>query len=103
MTTDAPLQSSMEIRFWDKGNPIVFYDGNFNRFNGAPYICESPGSFRFRIEILLDKNSIEGYIDRGKLHIAEALKKPKSNNGIEIKGDVIVHSFELAELKSIWK
>jgi len=35
--------------------------------------------------------------------IAEALKIPKTNNGVEIKGDVKIHSFEIAELKSIWK
>jgi hypothetical protein len=84
-------------------NPIIYYDGNFNRFNGAPYICETPGSFRFNIEILLDKNSVEGYIDHGKLHIVEALKNPKSDQGLELKGDIKVHSFEVAEMKSIWK
>jgi hypothetical protein len=86
-----------------KGNPIIYYDGNFNRFNGAPYICETPGSFRFNIEILLDKNSVEGYIDHGKLHIVEALKNPKSDQGLELKGDIKVHSFEVSEMKSIWK
>jgi hypothetical protein len=90
-----------EILYRD--NPIIYYDGNYNRFNWAPYICETPGSFRFNIEILLDKNSVEGYIDHGKLHIVEALKNPKSDQGLELKGDIKVHSFEVAEMKSIWK
>ena len=90
-----------EILYRD--NPIIYYDGNYNRFNGAPYICETPGSFRFNIEILLDKNSVEGYIDHGKLHIVEAPKNPKSDQGLELKGDIKVHSFEVAEMKSIWK
>jgi sucrose-6-phosphate hydrolase SacC (GH32 family) len=91
----------MEIHF--KGSPIIYYDGNFNRINGAPYVNESPTSFRFNIEILLDKNSVEGYIDHGKLHITEALKNPKNSMGIEVVGDVKIHSFEIAEMKSIWK
>jgi hypothetical protein len=90
-----------EILYRD--NPIIYYDGNYNRFNWAPYICETPGSFRFNIEILLDKNSVEGYIDHGKLHIVEALKNSKSDQGLELKGDIKVHSFEVSEMKSIWK
>lgn len=100
---DVELDKGLGLEIHYKGNPIIYYDGNFNRFNGAPYICENPGSFRFTIEMLVDKNSVEGYIDHGKLHIAEALKIPKTNNGVEIKGDVKIHSFEIAELKSIWK
>jgi len=37
------------------------------------------------------------------LHIVEALKNPKSDQGLELKGDIKVHSFEVAEMKSIWK
>lgn len=103
MTMDIEIDKGLGLEIHYKGNPIIYYDGNFNRFNGAPYICENPGSFRFTIEVLIDKNSVEGYIDKGKLHIAEALKKENSNNGIEIKGDVKIHSFDIAELKSIWK
>jgi hypothetical protein len=52
--------------------------------------------------MLIDKNSVEGYIDNGKLHIAEALKKSKSETGIQINGDVVIHSMELYEMNSIW-
>ena len=100
---DIEIDKGLGAEIFYKGNPIIYYDGNFNRFNGAPYICEKPGSFRFNIEILLDKNSVEAYIDHGKLHIVEALKNPKSTQGLELKGDIKVHSFEVAEMKSIWK
>ena len=103
ITMDIEIDKGLGAEVFYKGNPIIYYDGNFNRFNGAPYICETPGSFRFNIEILLDKNSVEGYIDHGKLHIVEALKNPKSDQGLELKGDIKVHSFEVAEMKSIWK
>jgi sucrose-6-phosphate hydrolase SacC (GH32 family) len=48
------------------GNPVVYFDGNFNRFNGAPYICDKPGIFRFSIEVILDRTSVETYIGKGK-------------------------------------
>jgi len=103
LTMDIEIDKGVGMEIHYKGNPIIYYDGNFNRFNGAPYICETPGSFHFKIEMFVDKNSVEGYIDHGKLHIAEALKQPLSNVGIEIKGDVKIHSFDLAVMKSIWK
>jgi len=102
ITMDIEIDKGLGAEIFYKGNPVIYYDGNFNRFNGAPYICDQPGSFRFNIEILLDKNSVEGYIDHGKLYIAEALKKPISENGLELKGDIKVHSIQVAEMKPIW-
>ena len=99
---DVEIDKGLGLEILYKGNPVIYYDGNYNRFNGAPYICQNPGSFRFTIEMLIDKNSVEGYIDNGKLHIAEALKKSKSETGIQINGDVIIHSMELYEMNSIW-
>jgi sucrose-6-phosphate hydrolase SacC (GH32 family) len=99
---DVELDKGLGLEIHYQGNPVIYYDGNFNRFNGAPYICEQPGSFRFTIEMLIDKTSVEGYIDHGKLFIAEGLKPAKSGDGLRIRGDVKVHSFELYELKSIW-
>jgi len=90
----------LEILF--RGNPVIYYDGNFNRFNGAPYICETPGKFRFTIEMLLDRTSVEGYIDHGKLFIAEGLKKEASPEGLKLKGQLNIHSLEVHEMKSIW-
>ena len=90
----------LEILF--KGNPVIYYDGNYNRFNGAPYTSEKPGRFRFAIEMLLDKTSVEGYIDRGKLFIAEELKKDASPDGLQLKGQLKIHSVEVHEMKSIW-
>ena len=99
---DVEIDKGLGLEILYKGNPVIYYDGNYNRFNGAPYICQTPGSFRFTIEMLIDKNSVEGYIDNGKLHIAEALKKSKSETGIQINGDVNIHSMELFEMNSIW-
>ena len=103
ITMDIEMDKGVGMEIHYHGNPIIYYDGNFNRINGAPYVNENPKSFRFNIEILLDKNSVEGYIDHGKLHISEALKNPKNTMGVEVYGDVKIHSFEIAEMKSIWK
>ncbi|HBQ81810.1 MAG TPA: hypothetical protein DD745_02870, partial [Bacteroidales bacterium] len=85
-----------------RGNPVVSFDGNFNRINGAPYICDKPGIFRFNIEIILDRTSVEAYIGNGKLFISEVLKEKKSDEGLAFKGGLKIHSLEVNELKSIW-
>src|SRR5690606_23038601 len=85
-----------------KGNSILHYDGNFNRFNGAPYSFDINNGFRFKVEILIDKSSVESFIDDGRLYLSGGLKNPINSNGLEIKGSVTIHSLELAELRSIW-
>jgi hypothetical protein len=97
------IMHGLKLEVHYQGNPIVYYDGNFNRFNGAPYICDEPGNFRFQIEFLLDKTSVEAYIGNGKLFISEQLKKEKPEAGLSIKGQIKVHAIELFELSSIWK
>jgi len=91
---------TMEI--WFRGHRMLHYDGNFNRFNGAPYTSNEPGRFRFNIEMLIDKTSVESYIDKGRLFISEALQRPSPGKGLEIKGDVQIHSIYVSNLKSIW-
>jgi len=90
----------LEVLF--RGNPVVYFDGNYNRFNGAPYICDKTGIFRFNIEIILDRTSVEAYIGNGKLFISEGLKEKKSDDGLAFKGDLKINSLEVNELKSIW-
>ena len=89
-----------EVKF--RGNPVVSFDGSFNRFNGAPYICDKPGIFRFTIEMILDRTSVEAYIGKGKLFISEQLKERKSDEGLAFKEDLKINSLEVYELISIW-
>jgi sucrose-6-phosphate hydrolase SacC (GH32 family) len=91
---------SFEVQF--KGNNLLSYDGGFNRFNDIPYTCDQPGSFRFNVEMLIDKTSVETYIGNGKLFISEGLKKKKSDEGVQIKGNVKIHSLEIKTLKPVW-
>jgi len=99
---DVEIEHGLGLEILFRGNPVVNYDGNHNRFNGAPYTSEAPGKFRFAIEMLIDKTSVEGYIDQGKLFIAEGLEKDGSPDGLQLKGQLKIHSVEVHELKSIW-
>jgi len=99
---DAEIVNGLGLELFYRGNPVVYFDGNYNRFNGAPYICDKPGIFRFSIEVILDKTSVEAYIGNGKLFISEQLKERKSDEGLAFKGGLKIHSLEVNELKSIW-
>ena len=100
---DIEMDKDFNFDILFKGNSILHYDGNFNRFNGAPYTFDINNGFRFKVEILIDKSSVESYIDQGRLYISGGLKNPTNKNGLEIKGSAKINSLEVAELKSIWK
>jgi fructan beta-fructosidase len=99
---DIEIVNGLNLEVLFKGNNLLSYDGGFNRFNDIPYTCDQPGSFRFNVEILIDKTSVETYIGNGKLFISEGLKKKKSDEGLQIKGNVKIHSLEVNTLKTIW-
>lgn len=99
---DVEIDKGLAVEIYYRGNPIIYYDGNFTQFNHAPYVCDGkPGSFRFQIEFLIDRSSVEAYIGKGKLFIAEALKN-KTSEGLQIVGDLKIHDFKLFEMKSVW-
>jgi len=102
------LKMDIEIESWInfdiqfRGNNLLSYDGGYNRFNNIPYICDRPGSFRFNVEMLVDKTSVETYIGNGKLFISEGLNKKKTDEGLRIKGNVKIHLLEANTMQSIW-
>ena len=100
---DIEIDKGLGLELFYKGNPILYYDGNFTKFNGVPYDSEKPAAFRFQIEMILDRTTVEGYVDGGKLFVAEALRPAKSTSGLELRGDLKIHRLDLYELGSIWK
>jgi sucrose-6-phosphate hydrolase SacC (GH32 family) len=100
---DLEMDKGLGLEIFYQDNPILYYDGNYTKFNGMPYESERPGAFRFRIEMILDRTSVEGYIDGGKLFVAEALKPARSSKGLELRGDLKIHQLDVYELQSIWK
>jgi hypothetical protein len=101
MDLEIAIGLGQEIYYWD--NPIVYDDGNFTKFNGFPCESERPGAFRFRIEMILDRTSVERYVDGGRHFTAEALRPAKNSSGLEIRGALKIHRFDPYELDSIRK
>ncbi len=86
-----------------QGNRILDMDGD--EINRIQTPLSNPGSLVFDIEILIDKTSIESFVQKGKIVFVHPLKNPKKRTGLEIIGDpnaIKVHHFEVNELKSIW-
>lgn len=98
---DFELDKGLGMELHYKGEPIIYYDGNYNSFNHINYINDDPKKFRFKVEFIIDRTSIEAYIDNGKLSISNSLKYT-NNEGLKLLGDLKIHSLELYELKSIW-
>jgi sucrose-6-phosphate hydrolase SacC (GH32 family) len=87
------------------GNTLVVFDGNFDLFNKHPYTQPEPGKFVFEIEMLIDKSSVEVFVDNGKMVDVSKLAEPKRGAGLRIKAKndfVVVHELEVYELKSVW-
>jgi len=99
---DVEIVSSLRLELFFKGDRLLNYDGNFNQFNGVSYSSDEPGSFRFNIEVLIDRTSAESYIDAGKLFLSQGITKKKPEEGLILKGKLKIHSLELHNLKSIW-
>ena len=99
---DVEIVSSLRLELFFKGDRLLNYDGNFNQFNGVSHSSDTPGSFRFTIEVLIDRTSAESYIDEGKLFLSQGLKKKNPEEGLILKGKLKIHSLELHNLKSIW-
>jgi fructan beta-fructosidase len=81
---------------------IAFSTDEGNKFNDVPYVCDKPGIFRFNVEMLIDKTSVETFIGKGKLFISGGFTGKKPHEGLLIRGDVLLHSLEISEMNSIW-
>ncbi len=89
----------MELHY--RGEPIIYFDGNYNSFNHIPFTGEKPDIQKYRVEFLIDRSSVEAYIDKGRLFLAEGLKLT-NHEGLMLEGGIKVNSFQLYTLKSIW-
>lgn len=88
------------------GNRLIYDVGNGDRFNGFPYSLQ-PDSNSLTMEILVDKTSIETFLDHGALYsiMAKDLKAKKKGVRIWTNGSnkrLLVRNMQVFELKSIW-
>jgi fructan beta-fructosidase len=88
------------------GNQLM-YELNRNTFNGFPFALQ-PNKNTLYFDVLVDKTSIETFLDHGALYSATARNLKNETKGIQFfrKGswdEILIKSCEIFELKSIWK
>ncbi len=86
------------------GQTIFKYDLNFNQINGLFYTPEDRTSMEISMDLILDKTSVEAFVDRGAFSYSiERRANPGNNEGFRFFGNRIeVKSLKVYPLKSIW-
>lgn len=89
------------------GNKQVCDILNGDFFNGAPYILE-PGSKTIELEMIVDKTSIETFVNGGELYNIMPKDLNSDEKGIEFwtigkNNKIRINKLEVFELQSIWK
>ena len=87
------------------GQSLLDYDMNYNRINGVFYSPEDMTSMEIAADIILDKTSIEVYIDDGAYSYSmERRPDLKNREGFHFFGNNIeVKEMEVYTFRSIWE
>lgn len=85
------------------GQNIVDYDMNRNTINGTFYSPEEIGSMELKMTLLIDRTSVEVYIDDGAYsYVMERI--PHNSSGFNFWGNnIMVKELEVSTLRSIWE
>lgn len=84
------------------GQALLDYDMNQNLVNGVFYSPEDGSSMAISADIILDKTSVEGFIDNGAYSYSMSLNA-KNEDGFRFWGNRIeIMKLEVFTLKSIW-
>jgi fructan beta-fructosidase len=86
-----------------KGNKYVSIDAD--QINEVQTPQRNPGKLLFDIEILIDRTSVESFINDGQIVFVKPLGESRKDLGLEIHGnaeETKIHSLKVYELKSIW-
>lgn len=86
------------------GQNLLDYDMNFNKVNGVFYSPEDMTSMEISVDIILDKTSVEVFVDGGAYSYSmERRADPSNKDGFRFWGNNIqVKNLEVYELQSIW-
>jgi len=85
------------------GQALLNYDMNSNLVNGVFYSPEDRTSMEITADIILDKTSVEGFIDHGAYSYSMSLEA-KNKEGLRFWGNNIeISKLEVYTLSSIWK
>jgi fructan beta-fructosidase len=87
------------------GQSIFRYDMNFNQVNGLFYSPEDMTSMEISADIIVDKTSVEVFIDGGAFSYAiERKSDPDNRDGFKFYGNRIeVKSLKVYPMRSIWR
>ena len=86
------------------GQNLLDYDMNFNKVNGVFYSPEDMTSMEISVDIILDRTSVEVFVDGGAYSYSmERRADPNNKDGFRLWGNNIqVKNLEVYELQSIW-
>lgn len=86
------------------GQNLLDYDMNFNKVNGVFYSPEDMTSMEISVDIILDKTSVEVFVDGGAYSYSMERRADSNNkDGFRFWGNNIqVKNLEVYELQSIW-
>lgn len=103
------LKVSIKLASYDAGlnlygQTLFRYDLGSNQINGFFYSPEDRSSLELNADIILDKNSVEVFVDGGAFSYAlERKPDPKEEHGFRFFGNgVEVKSLKVYPMKSIW-
>ena len=105
---DIEVEKSYWFKLNFRGNTIVDFDGNWNKFNGAAYAGDYKDPFHHQVELIIDKVSLEVFVGDGRLVISDNLEEPATIEGLqflyntELGSEIRLNNLEVHELKSIW-
>lgn len=87
------------------GQEIFKYDMNFGLINGLSYSPEDRTSMEITADIIIDKTSVEVFVDGGAFSYAiERKANAKNTEGFRFFGNAItIKDLKVYPLKSIWK
>lgn len=86
------------------GQNLLDYDMNFNKVNGVFYSPEDMTSMEISVDIILDRTSVEVFVDGGAYSYSMERRADSNNkDGFRFWGNNIqVKNLEVYELQSIW-
>ncbi|MEM7369673.1 MAG: DUF4980 domain-containing protein [Bacteroidota bacterium] len=102
LTVETLDGTSFQLKY--KGNVILTHDMNYNKLNGVFYESDLAETKTVDLEVLIDRTSVEIFMDHGRFNFSAPLNEPKNQEGLSISGraEIVIHHLEVHELQSIW-
>lgn len=98
------LSHATAVRLTLHNQNLFYYNMNTNQMNGVFYSPIDMTSMDVKIELFLDKNSVEGFVDDGAFSFATQWKPLNLTQGFKFyyDTDFEITSLEVSTLNSIW-